>query len=572
MPDNQTDNGGAGDNGNNSNNDRNNDNNGGGTGGGTNNVNNGTNGNGNGGLKLHNANIKPIELTGCNLAENWRLWKTRFNIFLKASGLHNETNERKVALLLHYLGENALPIFTSFNIDIDTVQFDVLIKKYDGYFNPKQNLAIERNRFFTRKQGKEESLEEFLTALKNLSMKCELDTLREGIVRDVFIIGLKEENGYIREAILNKGNITLQEMIELAVAKEMAKTESRKIEEKFVGAIGQGNNHNNYGRKYEKSYQNGDRHYDNQRQNYKAKYDENNTCTACGQIHRYSCPAKGRKCNKCHKFNHYSKCCRSNGAGDHNIGEIGLSDENSEEDDYDLFVGVINIECDNVKESNVLDGWFTTAKIFDKDVKCQLDTGAAVNLMAARTFDQIGGNRQDIRPTNVKVKTVTGNIETIGEISIKCKINKQSKEIIFIIATHKCRTIIGLETLLKFDLIKRNDQHQAGNEMRLDKIRQAIKTDEIMKMLKECCEKGWPNEKNKCDELLKPYYSIKEDLSAGDGLIFKGLALGVPTSLRKKYLEKMHNAHQGIDRALDQVRDEYRRNRKHILDLDRTTI
>jgi hypothetical protein len=41
------------------------------------------------------------------------------------------------------------------------------------------------------------------------------------------------------------------------------------------------------------------------------------TCTNCGNKHpKQKCPAFGRQCNKCKKFNHYAKMCRSSGKFD----------------------------------------------------------------------------------------------------------------------------------------------------------------------------------------------------------------------------------------------------------------
>lgn len=53
------------------------------------------------------------------------------------------------------------------------VKFKDLIKLFDTYFIPKGNIAIERHAFFTRKQNGGEDIDDYVQALKNLSLTCE---------------------------------------------------------------------------------------------------------------------------------------------------------------------------------------------------------------------------------------------------------------------------------------------------------------------------------------------------------------------------------------------------------------
>jgi len=45
---------------------------------------------------------------------------------------------------------------------------------------------------------------------------------------------------------------------------------------------------------------------------------------------------------------------------------------------------------------------------------------------------------------------------------------------------------------------------------------------------------------------LHPYFLVRDELSAQDGLIFKVQRCVIPLSLRKKIKEKLHGAHTGI--------------------------
>lgn len=86
-----------------------------------------------------------------NVADEWKNWNKQFQIYLLATNLNAEPDKRKVALLLHHMGPAALQIFNSFNLSIDEVKYNDLVAKFDSYFIPKINLAMERHAFFFKK-------------------------------------------------------------------------------------------------------------------------------------------------------------------------------------------------------------------------------------------------------------------------------------------------------------------------------------------------------------------------------------------------------------------------------------
>ena len=141
-------------------------------------------------LKL-NFTIQPLKLDG-NLNANWKIWKRQYTFFLRANALEDVPDARKSAILIQCLGssEKIIEIFKSFNMPIETVRYKELLEKFESYFAPKKKKTVARNIFFKRRQSSEESINEFVTDLTNLSFQCEFDTLREGIVKDIFIIGL----------------------------------------------------------------------------------------------------------------------------------------------------------------------------------------------------------------------------------------------------------------------------------------------------------------------------------------------------------------------------------------------
>lgn len=54
-----------------------------------------------------------LKLEG-NLNENWKRFKQSFEIYLLASALEKSEDERKIAILLNLIGEEALEVYNTF--------------------------------------------------------------------------------------------------------------------------------------------------------------------------------------------------------------------------------------------------------------------------------------------------------------------------------------------------------------------------------------------------------------------------------------------------------------------------
>lgn len=77
---------------------------------------------------------EPLSLQG-NIAENWRRWKQRFELYMVASEKNEKSNEVKAAIFLHLAGPEALEVFNtlSFDNDGDDKKLDKLIEKFQAF-------------------------------------------------------------------------------------------------------------------------------------------------------------------------------------------------------------------------------------------------------------------------------------------------------------------------------------------------------------------------------------------------------------------------------------------------------
>ena len=127
-------------------------------------------------------------------------------------------------------------------------------------------------------------------------------------------------------------------------------------------------------------------------------------------------------------------------------------------------------------------------------------------------------------------------------------------------------------TLLVADMLSRaslplGKNHQASfeqinmakflpiTEERLAHMRRATDDDESLQMLKSVIQKGWPESRDELPSQLHPYFSMRDEMSVQDGLVFKGERVVVPHSLRSDMRQRIHSSHVGVDACLRRARE-----------------
>nr|XP_018911231.1 PREDICTED: uncharacterized protein K02A2.6-like [Bemisia tabaci] len=256
--------------------------------------------------------IKPFQPKG-NIAVAWREWKTKFEIFLCATNLENESDTRKNALLLHHIGEEANSVYYSFNISHKEIKHDALIKKFDDFYSPKRNVDISIYKLITRKQAADESIETYVTKLKNLATNCELKEQNDKIVKLVFVAGLLPQHDAIRVQLLMKESDEAVLFAQTMHASQLqSKSKEEPAENQLVNKVERGRSSNFRGRGRrgrtsaicdEPTSSNFTHNPQHGRQ---SSFGKQKPCKSCGNSIHYSgkCPAIGRNCSVCGKPNH----------------------------------------------------------------------------------------------------------------------------------------------------------------------------------------------------------------------------------------------------------------------------
>ena len=87
------------------------------------------------------------------------------------------------------------------------------------------------------------------------------------------------------------------------------------------------------------------------------------------------------------------------------------------------------------------------------------------------------------------------------------------------------------------------------SEAGLEQILQATNVDVVLKALIDMHHNGWPRHRRSAPELVRQYWSIREEIHAQDGLVFYGNKIVIPEQLRSTMLALLHESHLGMEKC-----------------------
>ena len=179
-----------------------------------------------------------------------------------------------------------------------------LIKaKFEAHFVKKRNVVFERAKFNLRKQEEGEAIDTFITSLYQLSEHCAYGDLRDDLIRDRIVIGVRD-----KKLSMKLQRLTLEKAITAARQQEYVKQEQALLKQDS-GITGESVDLLQSNRpRFKKAYN------DKKVGRPIATNPAGPKCTRCskGPPHpKHSCPAITATCHRCQKVGHYQEFCRT---------------------------------------------------------------------------------------------------------------------------------------------------------------------------------------------------------------------------------------------------------------------
>lgn len=385
-----------------------------------------------------------------NAGPKWEKWVGRLeNLF---TGLKIEDDKQQRALLLHYAGERVYDIYEAEKGTTEPKYADTK-KVLTDYFKPKKNVQMEIYTFRSCKQSDTETLDEYVTKLRTLGKDCEFNDVEREILSQVI---QNCRSNRLRRRALREPDKSLTEIIELGRSLELADSQASTMEGgERVNKLHPVPKDDKWTGKPES------RRGIKKSSSHKAKKasSSSSTCRRCGGTYPHAdvCPAQGKKCHNCNKYNHFKKMCRqpntrrnqsrgaSGGGARRHVNSIPEESEDSSEDEYTYGINVVG------KQNKVPT---TQIKINNATCKLLIDTGASVNILDDETYKNIGSPK--LTKSNPKLMPYGGNqpLKVRGQCSVTVETKNKYTCQTFYVVPGSYGSLLGFKTAQELELVK----------------------------------------------------------------------------------------------------------------------
>ncbi|UYV83493.1 K02A2.6-like, partial [Cordylochernes scorpioides] len=357
----------------------------------------------------------------------WPKWRKRFERYLVVSGMKKKEEADKIDLFMYLMGDRADDIFRTFKFgkEEEATKIDSVLKAFDSHFCVRKNIIYERAKFNSRIQEDREPVDEFITSLYKLADSCEFEGLREQLIRDRIVVGVRDKA--LSERMQLDSELTLEKAVKMVRQQEAVRQQQVDLQRPSTS------------QKVNQVKFNSKKQSPKQQQQPSRKKEKSaitrSRCIKCGGFtHRegQACRAEGQRCNLCSKTGHFANCCPDKQAKTAEVKAVSELDEE---------IGFL-LEVSAVEDSSNLDDdegecrrrWTAEIQVNGKQLKFKLDSQADVTCVPLCLFKKIMGQQRLVK-SDINLRAAEfSELQTVGMfLSTLRNGNYQIKEKIYVI-------------------------------------------------------------------------------------------------------------------------------------------
>ena len=400
-------------------------------------------------MTTYSVPLQPPSAFRFDRPDEWGKWKRRFEQFCLASGLSAESEERQVSTLLYTLGEDAEDVLSSTNISEDNrKKYSEVMSKLDSFFQVRKNVIYEHARFNRRMQLADESVEQFITNLYQLVEHCEYGNLRDEMIRDRIVVGIRDSA--LSERLQLDPDLTLEKAKKLVRQREAVHEQQQFLTGKSSeGAAMEAVSKNTGAKQVNKKPPRGPIQSPNR---VRQQRRHQQVCSRCGRgAHsRQACPAKDAACHKCNKKGHYSSMCFTK-----SVSTI------SEEADSLETAYLNNLEEQNSTQSS----WTCHIELNGKLTLFKIDTGAEVSAVNEQTFNSMTPSAPLNTPSKVLHGPSRQPLDTLGSVTVLLAHKDTSTTQEVFVIPKLTHNLLGLPAITALELVTKVDAIDNGKSI-----------------------------------------------------------------------------------------------------------
>ncbi|XP_064475837.1 uncharacterized protein K02A2.6-like [Ornithodoros turicata] len=383
----------------------------------------------------------------------WSQWRRMFDNYMLAIDGISYRPDRQKAMLLHALGTEGQRIFYTLSVpavpseqssgDSTTATVNVYkeaLATLEKRYAESYNVMVERRKFRQRSQLPDESIEEYVTALRGLAITCNYGTMLDETLRDQLVD--KALLPQVRERLLLEGStLTLERATQIASHVEQSRKEAQRILQENTAAV-------------EKVFKKPFKRSAGKPATPKPQAQGKNatTCFRCGSPYHLAnsqeCKARYKECFKCKKIGHFGAVCR--GAKKQQRGATReVVTEGAHHEDYPSRTEpAILLEV----QSSAKKAIHITAEAGGKDVTFLIDTGSSVSIISSVVYQSTYAEKFTLQPASIELHDYSRKeIPVRGCVILPVKYKTRSATLLFYVVHHGT-TLLGLDAVAALDL------------------------------------------------------------------------------------------------------------------------